>query len=243
MAASKKRVGLIAGGAAAVVAAAAFVVSSVGGGPLKGTIDVTWSKGQCGSGACWTCKGRVDLDKVTVRVDARDSRVDAVKLAKGCTGEIRGLYVATISGDGVKVAEGAHDLVVTGGSILCSGRVGAVHQDGIQVLGGARITFRMMFVRCPIAKPKKGDLSHSAFFVSTAGTSKTTTSAVVFEDGFLGSAGTTVDVATSDASGVRRSTVCPSTTIGKAVYVPVLPHKMPTATRVVNVGNVFPPSC
>ena len=52
------------------------------------------------------------------------------------------------SGDGVKVAEGVHDLTVGGGSIRCLAKAPRFHQDGIQVLGGARITFRELKISC-----------------------------------------------------------------------------------------------
>ena len=35
-----------------------------------------------------------------------------------------------------------HDLTVGGGSIRCLAKAPRFHQDGIQVMGGARITFR-----------------------------------------------------------------------------------------------------
>ena len=52
------------------------------------------------------------------------------------------------SGDGLKVTEGARDLVVGGGSIRCLAKAPRFHQDGIQVLGGARITFHGLKISC-----------------------------------------------------------------------------------------------
>ena len=46
-------------------------------------------------------------------------RADAVHLEPGCTGRIGRLTVVTSVADGVKVAEGVHDLAVDGGSIRC----------------------------------------------------------------------------------------------------------------------------
>ena len=66
----------------------------------------------------WTCKQKVDLDLVQVTIP-RGAREDAVHLRPGCTGRIGKLVVVQRSGDGVKVAEGVHDLVVGGGSIRC----------------------------------------------------------------------------------------------------------------------------
>ena len=69
-------------------------------------------------------------------------------LRPGCTGRIGKLVIVQRSGDGLKVTEGAHDLVVGGGSIRCLAKAPRFHQDGIQVLGGARITFHGLKISC-----------------------------------------------------------------------------------------------
>ena len=61
--------------------------------PLTGTIDRTYSKGQCQAGTkCWDCRGPVDLDRVTINVDstvdANGKAIDAVHFVPGCTGRI-----------------------------------------------------------------------------------------------------------------------------------------------------------
>ena len=63
----------------------------------------------------------MDLDSVTVTMTAGDRRGgDAVHLEDGCTGRIGKLTVTQSIADGVKVAEGAHDLTIGGGTIRCS---------------------------------------------------------------------------------------------------------------------------
>src|SRR5438128_1814647 len=69
---------------------------------------------------------------------------DAVHLDSGCSGNMT-LHVTTGSDDGIKVHEGAHDLTVNG-SVTCNGRDGTVHQDGIQAMGGQRVTFNIFVV-------------------------------------------------------------------------------------------------
>lgn len=208
---------------------------------LTGNVIVSSSAGTCAKATCWTCKGPVHLALVDVTVTAA-TRTDGVKLGPGCTGSIQALSVKTASGDAVKVAAGAHDLVVGTGVILCTGKAAKVHQDGIQALGGDTVTFHGMLVACPTIRPVKGSLEHSAFFVNTA-KGGVVAHAVVFEDGYLSSSGTTVDLGTSDASGVRGSTVCPSVAVKQAIRVPVMPHGQATATHVVNSGNKLPASC
>ncbi len=223
-------------GAAAVVAVAAGVVvytTTQGTGTLTGTI--TKSGTGCANNVCWTCKQPVNLRSVTVTVDSPTDRVDAVKFASGCTGLIRRLTVRTNSGDGIKASAGAHDLKILAGSVTCTGKAPTVHQDGIQVLGGDRILFRGMTVRCPLIAPHKGDLNHSAFFVN----GRPPPTGIVFEYGLLGSTGTTVAIGTSDGSGVRNSTICPSTTVKTPFLVPAAPSGGgPAATNVVDVGNI-----
>ena len=94
----------------------------------------------------WVCNGPVDLDSVTVTMTGRSARAAARRRpsAPGCTGRIGRIDVVTSVADGVKVAEGVHDLAIDGGSIRCSRKAPVMHQDGVQVMGGARITFRNM---------------------------------------------------------------------------------------------------
>ncbi len=96
----------------------------------------------------WTCTGRVDLD--LVKVTMRTTAFDAIYLRENCSGRIGRIEVRTWTRDGLKVnapSPVAHDLVIAGGYIRCYGRSGG-HQDGIQVMGGKRITFRNIEVNC-----------------------------------------------------------------------------------------------
>ena len=65
-------------------------------------------------------------------------------------GVVHALPVETWTRDGLKVnapSPVAHDLVIGGGYIRCYGQF-LGHQDGIQVMGGKRITFRNLEVNC-----------------------------------------------------------------------------------------------
>ena len=100
----------------------------------------------------WVCNGPVDLDSVTVTIDQSSSARDAVHLRDGCTGRIGQLVVNQSVGDAVKVAQGVHDLAVEGGTIRCFAKAPVLHQDGIQVMGGLRISFRHLTVDCGRAR-------------------------------------------------------------------------------------------
>jgi hypothetical protein len=119
----------------------------------------------------WTCRSPVDLDldqgddHAKVIGDRRNK--DAVHLRPGLrTGRIGRLLIVQWVGDGVKVARGAHDLTVGGGSIRCPGKAPRLHQDGIQVLGGMADHLRE-----PEGElwPPSSRLINSNFFVNQAG--------------------------------------------------------------------------
>jgi len=155
----------------------------------------------------WVCKGPVDLDSVTVTMTAGDRRGgDAVHLEDGCTGRIGELTVTQSIADGVKVAEGAHDLTIGGGTIRCLAKLPVLHQDGIQVMGGARITFRNLNVSCGRAG---ASLINSNLFIKESGRSTTPPTDVVCIDcTFGGGAAHTVDIQASVRSGVEGSSLC-----------------------------------
>lgn len=147
----------------------------------------------------WVCGGKVDLDRLEVTV--RNADIDAVQLGPGCTGRIGELVVVQYRQDGVKVAEGAYDVVVERGTIECRGRKAGAHQDGVQALGGERITFVDLRVDCPTA-------TNSAFFVRQGGQSKDVPTDVVCEKCFFRGGAYAVRINESLRSGVRDSTVC-----------------------------------
>lgn len=99
-------------------------------------------------GVPYVCDGPVSNVRV---VGVGTSETALVNLAAGCTGTIS--FDLTITapggGDGVKVQDGAHDIVVGPSSVVCEPGVPAsVHQDGVQVQGGTNVTFLGLVVRC-----------------------------------------------------------------------------------------------
>ena len=76
---------------------------------------------------------------------------DAIHLRENCSGRIGRIEVDTWTNDGLKVnapAPAAHDLTIEGGYIRCHDQAAGAHQDGIQAMGGARITFRNLELNC-----------------------------------------------------------------------------------------------
>ncbi len=194
--------------------------SVAGPNALRGSISQT--------DRMWVCRGPVDLDSVTVTMtSAIASRrgADAVHLERGCTGRIGQLRVVTAAGDAVKVAEGAHDLELGGGSISCTGKLPKLHQDGLQVMGGTRITFRNLSVDCGRSTDS---LINSNLFIKRAGRSTRPPTDVVCVDCFLGgSAAHTASIQESVRSGLVDSTLCTAKysnltlTIGSGAVDPV----------------------
>jgi hypothetical protein len=210
---------------AALAAAAIVAAPSLAAGPSPKTVVQT--------DHTWVCSGAVDLDSVTVTmtpsVGGSRQGWDAVHLQPGCTGTIGRIDVTTSVADGIKVAAGVHDLVVGGGTIRCLAKAPVLHQDGIQVLGGDRITFRNMNVDC--GRPAES-LINSNMFINMAGRATTPPTDVVCDGcSFGGGAAHTVLVQNSIRSGVENSTLCRAKypnltlTIGSAAIDPV------------NVGN------
>jgi len=150
----------------------------------------------------WTCDGPVNLDLVKVTMQ---SGGDAVTLGAGCTGRIERVEIDTWREDGIKIqnnaSNAAHDLVIGGGYIKCHDITSGAHQDGVQAMGGARVTFRNVSIDC---------LGNSNFFVNRAGSGSTTPTDIVCEGCFLGPrSSTTIRVNEATRSGARNSTFCP----------------------------------
>jgi hypothetical protein len=149
----------------------------------------------------WTCAGAVNLSlvKVTMR-----SGGDGIHLRENCSGRIGRIEVDTWTEDGLKVnapAPAAHDLVIEGGYIRCHARSDGAHQDGIQAMGGSRITFRNLEINC------NTDPNAQLFINSANGGTPTD---IVCDGCFLGSGGgSTLFVNASIRSGARNSTICP----------------------------------
>ena len=94
----------------------------------------------------FVCDGLVNYGTVKVTISGNLGRTDAVRFAAGCTGRIDRLEVDTSNADGIHIGAFAHDLVVASGYVhshgVC-GDCGSVHIDGIQALGGQRITMTL----------------------------------------------------------------------------------------------------
>jgi hypothetical protein len=148
----------------------------------------------------WTCRSKVDLD--LVRVTMRRVPRDAIFLRENCSGRIDRIEVRTWTRDGLKVNARfpvAHDLVIGGGFIRCFGQIGG-HQDGIQVMGGKRITLRKLEVNC-------NTRTNAQLFIS--GIRGETPENVVCVDCVLGGGSAqTLFVANAIRSGARSSIIC-----------------------------------
>jgi hypothetical protein len=171
----------------------------------------------------WSCTGAVDLD--LVKVTLRNRSDNAIYLKGGCTGRIDRIEIDTWFEDGVKIWDGAHDLVIGGGYILCHQRAGDVHQDGIQAQGGARVTFTNLTVDCP-------ESPNAALFINTVGGA--TPSDIVCDGCTLKPANSTVNIKNSIRSGVRNSIVCRGQ--HTAIYIQA------GAVDPVNQGNTVLPA-
>lgn len=180
----------------------------------------------------YVCDGPVNLNLVKVTINPRSSGLDAVVLGENCSGRIGRIEVNTWSGDGIKVqnsAPVAHDLVIESGYVRCYARSGGYHQDGIQVMGGSRITFRGLSVFCG------GDGVNAALFIARGGSGGSTPTDVVFDGGRLGPwAAHTILLATSQRSGVRNSIICP----GRAIDLDI----QSSASNPINSGNTRVPA-
>jgi len=157
----------------------------------------------------WICHGPVDLTSVSVTLDASyggpnrgAGNNDAIHLSSGCTGRIGQIHVVQYQGDGVKVGEGAHDLTVGGGDIQCFARAEKKHQDGIQVMGGQRVTFIGLSVSCPTA-------NDSSLFLNQGTASAEVPTDIVCKSCTLSGGTFTVRITHSIRSGVMDSRLVP----------------------------------
>ena len=155
----------------------------------------------------WVCEGPVDVDLVKVTINPSSSPVDAISLSQNCSGRIGRIEVDTWSGDGIKVQNAgtvARDVVIESGYVRCYAQTSGYHQDGIQVMGGYRITFRNLEVSCG----RRG--VNANLFIARGGSDASTPTDIVFEDGYLGpGAAHTILLADAVRSGARRTVICP----------------------------------
>lgn len=179
------------------------------------------------TGQGWKCTGPVDLDLVKVTRPPGD----AITFGPGCTGRIGRIEVDTWTQDGVKIQNGsnvARDLTVGGGYVKCWAQSPRAHQDAVQAMGGARITFTGVEFDC---------LGNSNFFVNKAGSGASTPTDIVC-DGcrFAAKSSTTVRVNVSLRSGARNSFACVGHNNRNAFFF------TSRALQPVNVGNTVLPS-
>lgn len=191
---------LIAAAAAAGTLWALFG-DSTEGSRRNDTLERTHSRERVLGNRPFRCRGRVDLD--LVRVTMRTAPSDAIVLEENCTGRIGRVEVETWTADGIKVQNGgrvAHDLVIESGYVRCHEVAEGAHQDGIQVMGGSRLTFRELRVDC---------LGNANLFLSKGGLGASTPTDVVCEACILGpNSGQTLFYAESVRSGVRGTMIC-----------------------------------
>jgi hypothetical protein len=143
----------------------------------------------------------VDLD--LVRVTMRTVLDDAIQLDENCSGRIGRVEVETWTADGISVqnhGKVAHDLVVESGYVKCHDVASGAHQDGVQVMGGLRLTFRDLRVDC---------LGNANFFLAEGGSGASTPTDVVCVGCVLGpNSAQTLFFADSIRSGARQTTIC-----------------------------------
>jgi hypothetical protein len=129
---------------------------------------------------------------------------DAIQLRTNCSGRIGRIEVDTWREDGLKVnapAPVAHDLVIEGGYIRCHAQSDGAHQDGIQAMGGTRITFRNLELNC-------NSNPNAQIFINAANGGSPVD--IVCENCFLGSGGgSSLFINNSLRSGARNTTICP----------------------------------
>jgi hypothetical protein len=175
----------------------------------------------------WVCRGVVDID--LVKVTMRTAEADAVSLGPYCSGRVGRVEIETWTADGIKIQNRgrvAHDLVIESGYVKCHAVSEEAHQDGVQALGGSRITFRRLRVDC---------LGNSNFFLDQGGAMASTPTGVICDACILGPhSGQTLFYGPSIRSGARNSTIC--TGRFRAIRVDR------EAVDIVDVGNRVLPS-
>jgi len=203
-----------------LVAVAAVALVSSTGAAARSSMSRTYSLGQCAVGPtapCWTCNSPIDFDTVDITVDENTFAIEAVRFASGCTGYIGKLNVVTQAGDGVKVMNGAHDVVIGGGSVTCGIPTGQnnanTDQYGIRFFGGKRVTMSGMFVNCNAKTASGQQASRAAFFVNQSPTTNSGApianqpAHIEFTQGCLSTAPNTIILGDSDWAGVAMTKI------------------------------------
>lgn len=177
--------------------------------------------------------GPVDLDLVRVEMHQLS---DALVLGTNATGRIGRVEIDTWANDGIKVSNGSvnacHDFRIDGGYVRHHEYPAGAHQDGIQVMGGARITVRNVLFE---------GANTQLVFVNKAGGMVTTPTDVLFVNCKLGCANplggpaTPANINNSVRSGLRDCEVFRSPRFGRGIVIGS------NAVDPVNVGNVERP--
>jgi hypothetical protein len=165
--------------------------------------------------ATWYCNGPVDLE--LLKVTNTDGVFRDAARFDGCSGRIARVEIETDGADGLKIrntAPVAHDLELEGGWVRCTEHADGAHQDGIQVMGGARLAFRNLVIWCGDPDEQQfGDGVNAAVFVNTGGGGDTTPTDVVVEHSVAGPGSANgVLIGESVRSGLRNSVACPDWT-------------------------------
>ncbi len=216
--------------AAAVVATATVGVVAVTGGSSArtGSIDVTWSKGQCETTLfCVSLTGQLDLDTVRVYVDCHASCDTNALAFNAATGHIKRLDILTEGQDGVKIRGAAHDLTIDGGTVTADGHYPATHQDCMQALTGTNILFQHVVFSCWSA-------TNAQWYIDGLSDPAKPVNVVCDQCEFHPNSFHDVTIGLSDRSGVTNSLVCPGAS--QALQFDVHPD----AVNPVDVGNAKP---
>lgn len=180
-------------------------------------------------GQGWTCNSAVDLDLVKVT----NPPGDGVRLSAGCTGSIDRIEVSGVrNGDGIKVSNPssghAHDLTIGGGYVQCQAPTDGTHQDGIQAMGGERITIRDVVFDCVGG-------GGGNYFIQRAVSSATPTDIVCEGCAVSPRHPNAVNLGASIRSGMRDSLICEP-------FSGRNPWMDGEATDPVNLGNEIVPN-
>lgn len=132
-----------------------------------------------GEGFIWDRAG--NLDSLIIR----DPPGDALSLASGCSGRLGYLEITTSAQDGIKVQNAgtpAHDWTVESGILRAVGKQDGAHQDGIQVMGGARLQFNRLSIL---------GFDTQGVFINRGGSGATTPTDITVDGCWVGPTGAT----------------------------------------------------
>jgi hypothetical protein len=197
----------------------ALLANALGALAGNGSLPVVQTTGSITVADRWVCHSAVSLDSVTVT----NPSGDAIQLGSGCTGRIGQINVATeVHGDPIHVGAFAHDLVVSDVELACQGHDAGKHQDGIQVMGGRRISFLGGMIACASA-------NNSQFMVHTGDAGKDPPDSILFQNLTIDPRGAAPTAWRSDPVPISGSTTCDSShtqtaTTAISAQPPPTPH-------------------